>query len=104
MADMNNGKDTAMAYNKGQSRRASMQNLGKKFNAKYDDKKDVFSETMTVISKVSTINVPLSKYGSQPTDKLKQCLKIWAGFTKYIRTQVNKNKIIDSLFLGTFYK
>ena len=57
MADLNNGKDTGMALQRGQSRRASMQNLGKRFNGKHDDRKDIFSETMTVISKVSTINV-----------------------------------------------
>lgn len=71
MTDYNNVKDTNMAFQKGQSRRSSMQNLGKKFNAKYDDRKDTFSETMTVISKVSTINVSASRFGSQPNDKFK---------------------------------
>lgn len=31
-------------------------------------------------------------------------MRIWSGFTKFIRSQVNKDRIIDSLFFGTFYK
>lgn len=31
-------------------------------------------------------------------------MRIWSGFTKFIRSQCNKERIIDSLFFGTFYK
>ena len=32
------------------------------------------------------------------------CMRIWSGFSKFIRSQCNKDRIIDSLFFGTFYK
>ena len=31
-------------------------------------------------------------------------MRIWSGFTKFIRSQCNKDRIIDSLFFGTFYR
>lgn len=30
-------------------------------------------------------------------------MKIWSGYTKYIRSQCNKNRIVDSIFFGKFY-
>lgn len=38
------------------------------------------------------------------TEKLKQCMRIWSGFTKLIRSQCTKDRIIDSIYLGTYYK
>ena len=32
------------------------------------------------------------------------CLRIWYGFTKLLRNNVNKDRVIDSLFFGSFYK
>lgn len=31
-------------------------------------------------------------------------MRIWSGFTKLIRSQCAKERIIDSLFFGTYYK
>ena len=45
-----------------------------------------------------------SQIGHHKGDKLKMCMRIWSGFTKFIRSQCNKERVIDSLFFGTFYK
>ena len=31
-------------------------------------------------------------------------MKIWSAFTKYIRSQCNKDRIVDTQCLGMFYK
>ena len=36
-------------------------------------------------------------------ESLKLCMKIWSGYTKYVRSQANKNRIVDSLYFGKFY-
>jgi hypothetical protein len=81
-----------------------MQNLTKNKFSRFDDRKDLMSETMSVISKVSSFAAPQSRFGGQQNDKFRHCLKIWSGFTKYIKTQCDKNRIIDTLYFGTFYK
>ena len=64
------------------------------------------SDTMSAITKISAISRTSQPGGgpSSKNDKLKVCLRIWSGFTKFIRSQCNKERIIDSLFFGTFYK
>ena len=32
------------------------------------------------------------------------CLRIWSGFSKYIRSQCNKDRICDSVYFGQFLK
>lgn len=41
------------------------------------------------------------KAGDSP---LKMCQRIWSAYTKYIRQQCKKDKVVDSLFFGTFAK
>ena len=31
-------------------------------------------------------------------------MKIWSGFSKLIRRQCNKGNVVDSIFLGTYFK
>ena len=37
-------------------------------------------------------------------DKMKMFLRIWSGYTKFIRSQCLKDRIIDSIYFGTFYR
>ena len=37
-------------------------------------------------------------------DQLRQVTKIWTALTKLVRSQCNKDRIIDSLFFGSFGK
>jgi hypothetical protein len=32
------------------------------------------------------------------------CLRLWSAYTKYIRQQCKKDRVVDSLFFGTFAK
>ena len=32
------------------------------------------------------------------------CMRIWSGFSKFIRSQCNKDRVIDSLYFGSFYR
>lgn len=36
--------------------------------------------------------------------KQKECQRIWSAFTKFIRSQCNKNRVIDSQYFGAFFK
>jgi len=38
------------------------------------------------------------------SDKLKMFLRIWSGYSKFIRSQCLKERVIDSLYFGCFYK
>ena len=31
------------------------------------------------------------------------CMRIWSGFSKFIKSQCNKDRVIDTLFFGSFY-
>jgi hypothetical protein len=64
------------------------------------------TDTVSVLTKSSAISRISQAAGgpSSKNDKLKTCMRIWSGFTKFIRSQCNKERIIDSLFFGTFYK
>lgn len=35
---------------------------------------------------------------------LKTCLKIWSCYSKFIRSQCNKGRIVDSIYFGKFFK
>ena len=35
---------------------------------------------------------------------LKLCMRIWSGYSKFIRSQCNKDRVIDSLYFGSFLK
>jgi hypothetical protein len=30
--------------------------------------------------------------------------RIWSGYTKFIRSQCNKGRLMDSIYFGTFFK
>ena len=34
----------------------------------------------------------------------KQSMKIWTAYTKLLRNQANKDRLIDSTFMGVFFK
>jgi hypothetical protein len=36
--------------------------------------------------------------------QVKLCMRIWSGYTKFIRSQCNKDRIIDSIYFGSFFK
>lgn len=36
--------------------------------------------------------------------QVKLCMRIWSGYTKFIRSQCNKDRIIDSIYFGSFLK
>jgi hypothetical protein len=56
------------------------------------DKNDLDSETA-------------SKAGIREVEaSIKLCQRIWSGYTKFIRSQCNKDRVIDSTFFGTFFK
>lgn len=31
-------------------------------------------------------------------------MRIWSGYTKFLRSQCNKERVIDSLYFGLFYR
>jgi hypothetical protein len=31
-------------------------------------------------------------------------MRIWSGYTKFIRSQCNKDRLIDSIYFGSFFK
>ena len=35
---------------------------------------------------------------------IKLCMRIWSGYTKFIRSQCNKDRLIDSIYFGSFFK
>lgn len=35
--------------------------------------------------------------------QVKLCMRIWSGYTKYIRSQCIKDRIIDSIYFGSFF-
>ena len=37
-------------------------------------------------------------------ERMKLYMRIWSGFTKLIRGQCMKERIIDSLYFGTYYQ
>ena len=36
--------------------------------------------------------------------QVKLCMRIWSGYTKFIRSQCNKDRLIDSVYFGSFFK
>ena len=34
----------------------------------------------------------------------KLCMRIWSGYTKFLRSQCNKDRVIDSIYFGQFFK
>lgn len=41
-------------------------------------------------------------FSNESTYKLST--RIWSGYTKFIRSQCNKGRLIDSIYFGTFFK
>ena len=41
---------------------------------------------------------------AQAETSLKLCQRIWTAYTKYIRAQAAKDRLVDSLFYGYFWK
>jgi len=31
-------------------------------------------------------------------------MRIWSGYTKFIRSQCNKDRVVDSIYFGTFFR
>jgi hypothetical protein len=60
-------------------------------NGKFKIKGDTDSET-------------LSQAGKSSDAVLRQCRIIWSGYSKFIRSQCNKGRLIDSIYFGSFYK
>ena len=46
----------------------------------------------------------LSQAGKSNETAVRQCRIIWSGFSKFIRSQCNKGRLIDSLYFGQFFK
>lgn len=44
-----------------------------------------------------------SKSDQQQT-QIKLCMRIWSGYTKFIRSQCNKERVIDSIYFGSFFQ
>lgn len=60
---------------------------------------------MTKVSTISGINKIIALQGnSHKIDRLKLGMRIWSGFTKFIRSQCSKDRLIDSIYFGSFYK
>jgi len=60
---------------------------------------------MTKVSTISGINRIIAVQGNtHKIDRLKLGMRIWSGFTKFIRSQCSKDRLIDSIYFGTFYK
>ena len=60
---------------------------------------------MTKVSTVTAINRLIGTSNNvHKTDRLKLGMRIWSGLTKFIRSQCAKDRIIDSIYLGTYYK
>jgi uncharacterized membrane protein YkgB len=60
---------------------------------------------MTKVSTISGINRIIALQGNtHKMEKLKLGMRIWSGFTKFIRSQCAKERVIDSIYFGTFYK
>ena len=41
---------------------------------------------------------------AQNDNPLKLCMRIWSGFTKFLRSQCNKDRVIDSIYFGQFFR
>ena len=60
----------------------------------------------------ATNNKPFADLGAQAQqqgkdkvpNKEKEHQRIWSAYTKFIRSQCNKDRVIDSLYFGAFYK
>ena len=53
---------------------------------------------------IETDSDTLSQAGKSNETAVRQCRIIWSGFSKFIRSQANKGRLIDSLFFGQFFK
>lgn len=40
----------------------------------------------------------------QNDNPLKLCMRIWSGYTKFLRSQCNKDRVIDSIYFGQFFR
>jgi len=41
--------------------------------------------------------------GQNKDSAYRMCLRIWSAYTKYIRQQTKKDRLIDSIYFGCFY-
>ncbi len=77
-------------------------------NQWFDDQQSVRpnSESGDRLSQVSkSFNeyyFPPTKGGGENIIKLYQ--RIWSGYTKFMRSQCNKDRLVDSLYFGSFYR
>jgi hypothetical protein len=54
--------------------------------------------------KVDTESETLSQAGKSLDAAQRQCKIIWSGYTKFIRSQCNKGRLVDSIYFGYFFK
>jgi len=88
---------TKSAHNKGL--------FGKETMSVYDKTSIMGGDAGSVMSKMSTVSGHhriLS--GHTKGDAMRMCMRIWSGFSKLLRSQCNKNRVIDTLFFGSFYR
>jgi hypothetical protein len=52
----------------------------------------------------TTVNFYNIKEQNSLEQNIKLCNRIWSGYTKFIRSQCNKDRIVDSLYFGHFVK
>lgn len=79
-------------------------NIGQTFNEPSNNQPEQDKQSVKSISgRQKSMIGQNTRYGKL-SESLKTCLRIWSGYTKYIRSQCNKGRIIDSLHLGTFYR
>ena len=70
------------------------QQLNNFFNNPKEEEPQSVPDSLTVKS--------VGSYNQESAQKL--CMRIWSGYTKFLRSQCNKNRVIDSLYFGSFLK
>ena len=50
------------------------------------------------------LDTPSRTGQTQVETSLKLCQRMWSAYTKYIRTQCNKDRLVDTLLYGFFFK
>jgi|TARA_B110000305_G_C19406914_1_gene623273 hypothetical protein len=62
-------------------------------------------DALTQYTKMSTVSGTHHRIlsGYSKGDAIRMCMRIWSGFSKFIKSQCNKDRVIDTLFFGSFY-
>jgi len=76
----------------------------------YEENRNGDYDTQSNRNLISNRNKSLTALNSMNKNKMgivenqKMCLRIWSAYSKFIKSQCNKGKIIDSMFFGLFYR